>query len=189
MQSFNDWCCPCYVGSACVHYLLCVRSIKSKKHNDWFRSSAKAMDLILDESLYPNWDHNVVYMHTHMRAHTHTHSNVCASSRLLTRTLLQSYTCLAAMSCLFSFTLKFFSIKDEGSTSEQRRQQARISQLKDQLDLLLQKPLLPVGFSLSYPTFGGHNLATSMLNINTPLYHKEESHSEREGKTLYMLNE
>ena len=40
-------------------YIMChvhtlVRSCKSKRHNDWFRSSAKAMDMILDESLYPS---------------------------------------------------------------------------------------------------------------------------------------
>jgi len=54
-------------------------------------------------------------------------------------------------------------MKDEGTTLEQQREKTRLSQLKDQLDLLLRKPLLPVGFSPSYPTFGGHNLATSML--------------------------
>ena len=36
-----------------VAILVHSRSCKSKRHNDWFQSSAKAMDLILDESLYP----------------------------------------------------------------------------------------------------------------------------------------
>lgn len=39
----------CYLHSVLVH----SRSCKSKRQNDWFHSSAKAMDLILDESLYP----------------------------------------------------------------------------------------------------------------------------------------
>jgi len=51
--------CMCGVYVSCIAIVLLVvcpylRSVKSKKHNDWFRSSAKAMDLILDESLYPN---------------------------------------------------------------------------------------------------------------------------------------
>ena len=40
-------------GNHSCCYLVHSRSCKSKRHNDWFQSSAKAMDLILDESLYP----------------------------------------------------------------------------------------------------------------------------------------
>ena len=42
----HSWCYMCIAAS--------IRSCKSKRHNDWFRSSAKAMDLILDDSLYPS---------------------------------------------------------------------------------------------------------------------------------------
>ena len=64
--------------------------------------------------------------------------------------------------CVDSFCCSLTSgvrIRDEQNDTEKCKQQARVSQLKTQLELSLEQPLLPAGFSPAYPTFGGHHLS------------------------------
>ena len=100
-------------------------------------------------------------MHARMHTHAHTHNHTRHTHTKHHTTHTHHHTKNHNQHGFLDFLMS--SMKDEGTTLEQRREQTRLNQLKDQLNLLLRKPLLPVGFSPSYPTFGGHNLTASVL--------------------------